>query len=72
MMKTSETIVFFGSGPVAATSLALLAKDFVIEAVVTKPQPAHHKQAFPVLKLADELGLKVCTPINKKELSELI
>lgn len=34
-MKTS--IVFFGSGPVASKSLALLKNSFTIEAVITKP-----------------------------------
>lgn len=64
-------IVFFGSGPVAAASLELLAKDFVIEAVITKPQPAHHKEPFPVLEVVSKLGLRVFTPNSKKELSEL-
>lgn len=36
-MRTSETVVFFGSGPVAAKSLALLRENFPIEAVITKP-----------------------------------
>jgi len=71
MKKMSETIVFFGSGPVAAASLRLLARDFNVDAVVTKPQPEHHKEAFPVLELAHELGLKTFTPSNKRELSEL-
>jgi len=71
MTAMSETILFFGSGPVAAQSLELLAQDFTIEAVVTKPQPAHHKEAFPVLEVAERLGLKTLTPTNKQELSEL-
>lgn len=71
MKKMSETIVFFGSGPVAAASLELLAKDFKIEAVVTKPQPKHHKAAFPVLASAQKLGLRTLTPANRGELSEL-
>ena len=71
MKKMSKTIVFFGSGPVAAASLELLARDFTIEAVVTKPQPAHHKQPFPVLEIAKKLGLRTLTPVNKQELSEL-
>jgi methionyl-tRNA formyltransferase len=71
MTNMSKTIVFFGSGPVAAASLELLAKHTPIEAVITKPQPAHHKQIFPVLATAEKLGLKVLTPDGKKELSEL-
>jgi methionyl-tRNA formyltransferase len=71
MKPMSETIVFFGSGPVAAQSLELLAQHFTIEAVVTKPQPAHHKEAFPVLTVAEKLGLRTLTPKNKQELSDL-
>lgn len=36
MTKTSKTIVFFGSGPVAAASLKSLSADFDIEAIITK------------------------------------
>ncbi len=64
-------IVFFGSGPVAARSLELLSTHCDIEAVVTKPQPAHHKEPFPVLVVAERLGLTTFTPYGKKELSEL-
>ncbi len=71
MSKMSKTIVFFGSGPVAAESLRLLNHDFEIEAVITKPQPAHHKQAFPVLKLAQELGLHTLTASTQQELSDV-
>lgn len=71
MTKTSKTIVFFGSGPVAARSLELLAKNFTIEAVVTKPRPAHHRGSVPVLELAEKLGLKVLLTANKQELTDL-
>jgi methionyl-tRNA formyltransferase len=71
MRKTSKTIVFFGSGPVAAESLALLHESFDVEAVVTKPRAEHHKGAVPVLELAAKLGLSVYTPANKAELSAL-
>lgn len=67
----SQKILFFGSGPVAAASLELLAKEFDIEAVITKPQPPHHKQTFPVLELANKLGLRTLTTANDSELSEL-
>lgn len=66
------SITFFGSGPVAAKSLKLLHKIFKIEAVVTKPRPAHHKEAFPVIETAKELELPIYTVTNKQELSELI
>lgn len=71
MKKISETVVFFGSGPVAAQSLELLAQNFAIEAVITKPQPAHHQETFPVLRLAQKLQLPTHTPTNKQSLSDL-
>jgi methionyl-tRNA formyltransferase len=71
MTSKSETITFFGSGPVAAESLKLLAKNFVIEAVVTKPKPAHHRGSFPVIDLASNLKLPLLTVTNKAELSAL-
>lgn len=64
--------VFFGSGPVAAKSLELLAKNCKIEAVVTKPKPAHHHGNFPVLDTAESLHLPIHTVSNKLELSKLI
>lgn len=72
MKKMSEPIVFFGSGPVAAESLRLLAKAFDIEAVVTKPRPLHHRGDVPVLKTVEELNLKVFTAENRKSLDQLI
>jgi methionyl-tRNA formyltransferase len=71
MKKMSETITFFGSGPVAAQSLRLLAQSFNIEAVITKPRPDHHKGSVPVLEAASELNLPVRTVANKKELKDL-
>ncbi len=65
-------LVFFGSGPVAAESLELLAQEFDIEAVVTKPRPPHHRESFPVLDSTERLGLTVHTVSNKPELSALI
>jgi len=71
MTRTSEPILFFGSGPVAAKSLSLLAADFEIEAVITKPRPAHHKGDVPVLRVAEKFGLPVKTATDKKSLSQL-
>lgn len=71
MTKTSEPVVFFGSGPVAAASLRLLAKNFVVEAVITKPRPPHHRGEVPVLEAAEELDLPVLTASNRKSLDEL-
>jgi len=67
-----ERVVFFGTGPVAAKSLELLAKSFEIEAVVTKPKPEHHRGNFPVLDVAEKLKLHVKTVTNKADLSELL
>lgn len=72
MKKTSKKIVFFGSGPVAAKSLRLLADDFTIEAVITKPRAAHHKGDVPVLSIANELGITIYTANTKHELDTLI
>ncbi|QQS17855.1 hypothetical protein IPL68_04290 [Candidatus Saccharibacteria bacterium] len=74
-MSTSgdkPSIVFFGTGPVAAASLDLLTNSFTIEAVITKPRPPHHKGSVPVLELATKLGTRTITANNAKELSELI
>jgi methionyl-tRNA formyltransferase len=71
MKQASETIVFFGSGPVAAESLRLLAEHFPIEAVITKPRATHHRGPVPVLAAAEELGLPVHTAENRKQLDNL-
>jgi|GEM_PF-144120 len=69
---SKPSVVFFGSGPVAAKSLELLAKNFEIEAVVTKPKPEHHRGNFPVLDIAEALKIPVKTVSNKAELDDLI
>jgi methionyl-tRNA formyltransferase len=71
MKKTLSKIVFFGSGPVAAESLKLLANNFEIEAVITKPAKTRSNDPVPVLDLANDLALKTFTPSNKAELDEL-
>jgi methionyl-tRNA formyltransferase len=65
------TVVFFGTGPVAAKSLELLSAWAEIEAVITKPQPEHHKGTFPVLDTAKALKLKVLPVTDKQSLNEL-
>jgi len=64
-----ESIVFFGTGPVASESLKLLAQTFTIEAVVTKPRAPHHHGAVPVLDTAAALGLPIIEVVNKKDVS---
>lgn len=71
MKKISKPIVFFGSGPVAAKSLASLMQDFEIEAVITKPRPAHHKGDVPVLELCEKANLPIFTAEDRKTLDEL-
>ncbi len=71
-MDSSRSIVFFGSGPVAAKSLELLSESFTIEAVITKPKPAHHRGDFPVLVSAERRDIPVYTVSTRVELSELI
>ncbi len=67
-----ESIVFFGTGPVAAASLKLLAESFTIEAVVTKPRPEHHHGSVPVLEVAEQLELPIVLVANKKETTQKI
>lgn len=71
MKKISEPIVFFGSGPVAAASLRLLANDFTIEAIITKPKPRHHHGSVPVLDVAAAMDVTVYTASTKQELDML-
>lgn len=68
MKNTSKTILFFGSGPVAAASLESLARSFSIETVITKAVPPHHKDSAPVEELAKKLGLPTLFASTKKEL----
>lgn len=65
MKKTSKTVVFFGSGPVAAKSLALLLQHTQVEAVVTKPTTLQE-----MAKVAG--NIPVLTVQSKKELNDLI
>lgn len=72
MDRIVPPLVFFGTGPVAAESLELLAKNFRIEAVITKPSPKHHRGSAPVLDVASALGIQILTVANKTELDELM
>lgn len=72
MKKMSETIIFFGSGPVAADSLRQLAKNFKIEAVITKPRAATHKGTVPVFESAQQLHLRVFTVGDRLSLDKLV
>lgn len=71
-MKPKQSVVFFGTGPVAAQSLALLSKNFVIEAVITKPKPRHHRGTFPVIDIALERSLPIQYVTDKQSVSILM
>jgi len=66
------SLVFFGAGPVAASSLKSLNEHFEIEAVITKNRPVHHKGKAEVLDIAGELELPIITIENKSELDSKI
>jgi methionyl-tRNA formyltransferase len=72
-MKTSgnkNSVVFFGTGPVAASSLELLLQHQVIEVVITKPKPPNHRGSYPVTEVARKNNLKIIEVSSKKELSD--
>jgi methionyl-tRNA formyltransferase len=71
MKKISKTVVFFGSGPVAAESLRRLNEDFTVEAVITKPRAQRHKGPVPVIELAESLGLDIYTADSKSALDKI-
>lgn len=68
----SKTLVFFGSGPVAAASLANLLAHFDIELVVTKSRPSHHKDPAPVEELAKQHDIPLAFANTKAELETVI
>ncbi len=59
------SVVFFGSGPVAAASLSLLQKHCTIEAIITKPATESEMAATVP-------GAPIYTATNKQTLDELI
>lgn len=72
MQKTSNKIVFFGSGPVAARSLELLSKYCIVEAVITKPRAPGHHGDVPVIEVATSLDLPFFTTNSRQELDVLV
>jgi methionyl-tRNA formyltransferase len=72
MKKMSKTIVFFGSGPVAASSLQKLLAWADVEMVITKRRPPHHKDPAPVETIATKLKLNLQFADNKQQLEQLI
>lgn len=72
MKKISNTTVFFGSGPVAAQCLEKLLRHTMVEAVVTKPRPPHHRGLVPVIEVAKKHNLPIITASHKQELTTVI
>lgn len=71
-MTKLKPLVFFGSGPVGATTLTgLIKKGFEFEAIITKPRLIHHKGPMPVLDFAISHNIPVYTPVNKQSLSDV-
>lgn len=71
MNQTLPPAIFFGSGPVAAASLQKLLSWQPICAVVTKRTPPHHKEAAPVVQIAQAHGLPLLYANTKAELDAL-
>lgn len=67
-----ETIVFFGSGPVAAASLKFILQNFSVEAVITKKLPPHHKGTAPVEQLARMKSVPIYFANTGRELDEVL
>lgn len=68
MQNKKISVVFFGSGPVAAASLEGILDEFTIELVVTKPLPLHHRGKAPVEELAKEHNLDIRFANSKKDM----
>lgn len=67
-----QTVVFFGTGPVAAQSLEFISTICTVEMVITKPRPQHHHGPVPVLDTAKHLGLPVQTVTGRADLDVLM
>jgi len=65
------SIVFFGTGPVAAASLAFLRSKYNIEAVITKPRATSFKGETPVETLANTNDIPTYFVTKRSELDEL-
>lgn len=68
MTKKSKTLVFCGSGPVAARSLINLISNFDVAKVITKSKPPYHKDLAPVEQLAKEKNIPISFANNTAEL----
>lgn len=66
------SVVFFGTGPVAAATLRGIYDHFSVQSVITKATPPHHRGAAPVEQLAQELGLTVRYASTRAELDAVV
>lgn len=72
-MKTKlESLVFFGSGPVAKACLDKLLINFNIECIVTKAKPIHHKDPAPIEEFAINHNIPIIFANNTLQLCEKI
>jgi methionyl-tRNA formyltransferase len=71
MTKSSKTLVFFGSGSLAAQCLELLVKNFSLEAVITKPNVKCGPNLDTVEKVATENNIELLFANNSQQLDEL-
>jgi methionyl-tRNA formyltransferase len=66
-----DSVVFFGSGPVALETIKHLKNHFKLEAVITKPKPPYHHGSTPVFEYISSTSTPIFTPNSKSELDEL-
>jgi methionyl-tRNA formyltransferase len=71
MTKSSKTLVFFGSGSLAAQCLDLLVKNFDLETVITKPNIDCRPGFSTVEKVATKNNIKLLFANNSQQLDEL-
>ena len=71
MKKTSKTIIYFGSGELAAKSLELLSQDFKFEAVITKPKKNDMQKNLPVFDVANKLNIPVYFASTKSGVDDI-
>ena len=71
MKKLSKSLVFFGSGDLAAKCLELLVKNFEIETVITKSSSNNSINSNNVEKIAVKNNLKILFANNSKQLDDI-
>ncbi len=71
MTKSSKTLVFFGSGSLAAQCLELLVKNFSFEAVITKPNISCGSSSNTVENVATKNNINLLFANNTQQLDEL-